>query len=340
MSIRKLAQMTGLSIATVSNVLNGTRATSEESKTRVLAAAEEIGYRPNLAARMLRTQRSNTIALIVPTDESNRNANYFYMDMLLGIHTKLEETGYNVIVATYGSGSGGERSLSAVEVCRKQWVDGVLLVPSSKNPKQLEVLREMDVPFVLVDRLVTGSGYSYVGSDNELGAEQAVELLIRSGKRRIGLIGGGLTISSGNERFTGYQRALEAGGIPYSEGLVMLTKQFSAERGGACALALLERGVDALFVTDNVLTRGALEALKRERVSIPDQVGIVGYDYYDWMSLTSPPLTTVKQQTHQMGYVAAEMLMRKLAGMDVNERITMGTELILGGSHGGGLALD
>ncbi|BDF72322.1 LacI family transcriptional regulator [Oscillospiraceae bacterium] len=334
MSIRKIAAMTGLSISTVSNVLNDTRVTSEESKQKVLEAAGKIGYRPNLAARMLRTQRSNTVALIIPTDEANRNANFFYMDMLLGIHKKLRETDYNVIVATYGGTSGGERSLSAVEVCKKQWVDGVIFVPSSKNARQLDVLREMEIPFVLADRKVDGGGYSFVGSDNEGGAFDAVSRLIGSGRRRVGFVGGALSVSSGSERFEGYRNALEAAGLAYDEGLAAMAEHFSVEDGEACVRRLLEQKADAIFVADNVLTMGAMRELNRQGVAIPGQTAIIGYDYFDWMGFLSPPVTSVRQRSHQMGYVAAEMLMRKLSGMEGNERIILETELVLGGSHG------
>lgn len=326
--------MTGLSISTVSNVFNGKRAVSEESRQKVLAAADKIGYRPNLAARMLRTQRSNTVAFIIPTDEENPNANFFYMDVLLGIHKKLVETNYNVIVTTYGGAGSGERSLSAVELCKQQWVDGVIFVPSSKNAKQLDVLREMDIPFVLADRKVDGFGYSFVGSDNESGAFHAVMELARGGRKRIGFIGGALANSSGSERFNGYRTAMETSGLGYEEDLAVMAERFSVKEGENCTRKLLEKDIDALFVADNILTMGALRELNRSQVRIPDQVAIIGFDYFEWMGFLSPPLTSVRQRSRQMGYVAAEMLMRKLNGMEGNERIILETELVLGNSHG------
>lgn len=119
-------------------------------------------------------------------------------------------------------------------------------------------------------------------------------------------------------------------GADYAE----ITQKHSIERGAECARALLERKVDAIFVSDNTLTMGAVIELNRQHISIPDQVSIIGYDNFDWMDLMTPPLTTVKQQAYQMGYVAAEMVMRKLNGMDAEEHITMKTQLILRGSHG------
>lgn len=334
MSIKQVAKMTGLSISTVSNVFNGKRAVSEESRQKVLAAADEIGYRPNLAARMLRTQRSNTVAFIIPTDEENPNANFFYMDVLLGIHKKLVETNYNVIVTTYGGAGSGERSLGAVELCKQQWVDGVIFVPSSKSARQLDVLKEMGIPFVLADRKVDGFGYSFVGSDHEGGAFKAVMELYKSGHRRIGFIGGALANSAGSERFNGYRTAVEACGLGYDESLVIMADHFSVKEGENCTEQLLKKGIDAVFVADNILTMGAMRQLNSNHVIIPDQVAIIGFDYFEWMGFLSPPLTSVRQRSRQMGYVAAEMLMRKLNGMDGNEQIILETELVLGKSHG------
>ena len=335
MSIRKIAEMTGLSIATVSNVINGTRPTSEESKRRVMAAAAQIGYRPNLAARMLRTQRSNTIAFIIPTDEANRNANFFYMDVLLGIHQKLWETGFNVIVANYGSTATGERSLSAVEVCRKQWVDGVIFVPSSRSAAQLDVLQEMAVPFVLVDRRVDSkSSYSFVGSDHEQGAYDAVQLLVRNGYRKIGFIGGALKVASGYERCRGYLRAIRDCGFGYEEEYVHLTRYFSQEEGRKAVRHLINKGVDGLLIADNALSMGAVQELQKLGVHVPEEIGVVGYDGFDWMEFTQPALTAVKQQAHKMGYLAAELIMKRISGDEKNEQIRLKTSLALRQSHG------
>ncbi|MCE5208496.1 MAG: LacI family transcriptional regulator [Chloroflexi bacterium] len=334
MSIKKIAEMTGLSTATVSHALNNNRKVSDSSRQKVLIAAHEIGYRPNLAARMLRTQKSSTIAFVIPTDELNRNANYFYMDVLLGIRKKLAETNYYVIVSNYGASAEGEKSLRAVQVLQKQWVDGIILVPSSRNPNQLNILKEMGVPFVLVDRRVDGSDFSCVDSSNETGAYEAVSLLARSGKKKIGLLGGGLGVSSGAMRYSGYKKAIHSLGFDYEDEYVILAKQYSIENGRLFARELLARGIDGLFVSDNVLTMGAVLELNSQGVKIPEDIGIIGYDDFDWMDMITPPLTTVKQPAYQMGYVAAEMMMRKIIGMDVNEKVMLDTSIVVRKSHG------
>ncbi len=334
MSIKKIAEMTGLSTATVSHVINASKPVSEENRRKVLEAAKSISYRPNLAAQFLKTQKSNTIAFVIPTEEGNTNANFFYMDILLGIRKKLLETGYDVIVSNYGLCGDQEKSLRALKVCQKQWVDAVLFVPSSKDSAQIEVLRSMGVPFVLVDRKVDGGGFSYVGSDNEKGSYDAVSLLASQGRKTIGFIGGNLNVSSGLERYNGYKRALADAGFTYGDEYAQLTEAYSMGRGAECARSLIKSGIDALFISDNTLTMGAVNELKNEGISIPDRISVIGYDNFDWMDLITPPLTTVKQQSYQMGYVAAEMVMRKLSGMDSEERMTLGTELVLRASHG------
>jgi LacI family transcriptional regulator len=300
----------------------------------VLLAAKEINYRPNYAARMLKTQKSKTIALILPTDEANPNANLFYMDLLLGIMKKLSETDYDIIVSNYSGYTEGERSLRAVQVCQKQWVDAIILVPSSVNPDQLKVLRQMDVPFVLADRRVDDPDFSCVDSDNETGTARAVELLAKSGRKRIGFIGGAQHVSTGIARYTGYRKAIDGLGCGFGDELVERPKRYSIDDGGLCTKALLQKEVDGFVVSDNTLTMGAVLELNRQGVRIPDDVGIIGYDDFDWMELMRPPLTTVKQQVYHMGYLAADMVMRKLSGAGVNEKIMLDTSIVVRKSHG------
>lgn len=334
MSLRKLSKMTGLSTATISHVLNNSKPVSAATRSKVLAAAKSIQYRPNLAAQFMRTQKSNTIALVIPTDEGNTNANFYYMDILMGIRKKLLETGYEIIVSNYGLTNDQEKSLRAVNVCQKQWVDAVIFVPSSRSRSQLEVLESMAVPYVLIDRKVDGNGFSYVGSSNETGTYEAVSLLASSGRKKIGFIGGNLDISSGYERYAGYKQALIDAGHDYGESYSCIINGFSMEHGRACTRNLLDQGADAIFVADNTLTMGAVAELNKSGVSMPGDVALIGYDNFDWMDLTTPALSRVQQQAFQMGYVAAEMMMRKLTGMLVDETIILGTTLVLRESHG------
>ncbi|GHU77345.1 LacI family transcriptional regulator [Clostridia bacterium] len=335
MSLKQIASITGLSISTVSHAINGTRAVSAQNSAVVLAAAEKIGYRPNIAARMLKTQKSNTIALIIPNGENNLSANYFYMDALMGVRRKLMEAGYELIVSTYGMVSSGEKSISALQVLRNQWVDGVILVPSYKSDKQISVLvEELGLPFVLLDRRANNYECSCVDSDNEKGARDAVKLLASCGRTRIGYIGGGLATSTGRQRYNGYRSAITELGMNYDETLVKLHNSFSVTAGIQSAAELVDSGADALFAADNTVMLGAVQFLNRQGISIPDKVALVGYDDYEWMDMLNPPITTVRQQAGQMGYIAAEMILHKLNGIDANEKIVLETSLVLRKSHG------
>lgn len=335
MSLKKIASMTGLSISTISHAINGTRAVSAESREAVLAAAKEIGYRPNVAARMLRTQRSNAIALIIPNGETNPNASYFYMDVIMGVRRKMVEVGCELIVSTYDMHGRGDKGIGALQVLRNQWIDGVILVPSAESDKQISVLTdELDLPFVLLDRRASKYEYSCVDSDNEGGAQDAVHLLASCGRRRIGYIGGGLGTSTGRQRLSGYKRALEEIGHTVDDSLIQLHGTFSIEQGMQAAEKLVENGADAIFAADNTMMMGAIRYLNERAITIPDQVAVIGFDDFDWMEITNPPITTIRQQATQMGYIAAEMLLRKLNGMDSNEKIVLSTRLVMRRSHG------
>ncbi|GHV25950.1 LacI family transcriptional regulator [Clostridia bacterium] len=333
MSLKKIATITGLSISTVSHAINGTRAVSQQASAAVLSAAEKIGYRPNIAARMLRTQKSNTIALIIPNGEQNISANYFYMDALMGVRKKLMEAGYELIVSTYGM--VGDKSISALQVLRNQWVDGVILVPSYESDRQISVLEgELGLPFVLLDRRANNYECSCVDSDNEKGAFDAVMLLSSCGRRRIGYIGGGMATSTGRQRYSGYRSALAKLGINYDEALVRLHNSFSVAAGTESAVALIANDADALFAADNAMMLGAVQYLNTTGILIPDQIAVVGYDDYAWMDMMNPPITTVRQPAGQMGYIAAEMILHKLSGIEANEKIVLETSLVLRKSHG------
>ena len=151
MSIRKIAEMTGLSITTVSHAINGTRKVSIKSKKLIDEAIKETGYKPNLAAQMMKTQRSKTIALIIPATEPNNSTNCFYFDVLNGAKVFLENNGYDLIVSTYPE-DNPRYNLSDMQVLQRRWVDGILLVPPSNDYAKIKSVEELNLPIVLLDR--------------------------------------------------------------------------------------------------------------------------------------------------------------------------------------------
>ncbi|WP_308754713.1 LacI family DNA-binding transcriptional regulator [uncultured Anaerotruncus sp.] len=336
-SIREIADLTGLSVATVSHVINGTRKVSQASTDLVMKAIEETGYKPNYAARMLRTQRSNTIAMLIPRVEQGMSTNIFFMDVLSGAKDYFQSIGYSMIVATYSENDeDDEQDMRDLQVLKKQWMDGVLVVPNKKKYAHLMKIIESSLPFVLLDRSVTELDCSCVYSDSTKVSREAVELFFRGGKRRIGYIGGSTSFFTGYDRFSGYREGLESCGLPLDDALVVTSGKHTVQAGYLGAQKLVKNGADAIYISNDVQTVGALEFLQSQQLRIPNDVGIIAFEDYEWMTITSPPLTTVRQQPYKMGWLGAQLLHRKLGDPAFNEKIRLDAELVLRDSHGAG----
>lgn len=326
MSIKKIAEMTGLSTATVSHVINNSRAVSEKSRRKVELAMQQIGYRPNRAARTLKTQKSNTIAMLMPEIEPGNPSNMFFMNVLSGAKETLETNGYDLLISTYHEQSGGA---GAAAILQKQWVDGLLAVPNRLD----QPLETAGLPTVLIDRTVQDAACPCVHTDNRRAAADATGLLLKNGKTHIGYIGGPLSFSTGRDRLQGYQDALAAAHITLRPKWIQSDLPHSVENGASAANMLIKRGVDAIFVSNNVLAIGALQTLQRQQIAIPQQIALVAFEDYEWMELTSPPLTTVRQESFQMGSKAAEVLLDILAENPVPDDVVIPAKLILRQSH-------
>ena len=338
MSMRAIAKMTGLSVATVSHVINGTRAVSEKSRALVEAAVRETGYKPNRAARVLKTHRSNTVALVIPNVRPGRSTNFFYMNVLSGAKDTLAAQGYDLIVSTYfEENAAGEDARAEVSVLEKQWVDGMLLVPGEMDSGAVSLVRESGIPFVLIDRTVSQAEgvCPSVRSDNFTATRQAIRLFHQSGKRRIAYFGGMLGYSTGRERLEGYRAALRELSLPWDEAIVSCDVEYGLDQASAACEELLGRGIDAIFTSNNILTMGVLRTLREREIAVPTQVGVIGYEDYEWMEIFSPPVTTVRQQSYAMGAIGAEMLLKLLAGEALpRPEQVLEAPLIVRASHG------
>lgn len=334
--IKEIAERTGLSVATVSHVINGTRKVSKASTELVMKAIEETGYKPNYAARMLRTQRSNTIAMLIPRVEQGMSTNIFFMDVLSGAKDYLQSIGYSLIVATYSENDDGD-DMQELQVLKKQWVDGVLEVPNKKKHAHIEKILENGLPLVLLDRSLPELNCSNVYSDSLKVSAEAVELLNRCGRRRVGYIGGSVHFFTGYDRFCGYCRGLEKCGLQLDEKLVATSDKHTVQAGYEGAKKLIENGVDAIYVSNDVQTVGVLEYVQSKGLRIPKDLSVVAFEDYEWMAVTSPPLTTVRQQPYEMGWLGAQLLHKELENpeaAETKEAIRLEARLILRGSHG------
>lgn len=334
MSIKAIAQLTGLSTTTVSHFINGTRPVSKKSRELIADAIEQTGYKPNLAAQMLKTQRSKTVALIMPSTEPNNSTNTFFFNVLTGAKDELQKAGYELIISTYAeSCSSGD--LEKIPVLKKHWVDGVLLVPDSRYPRSSNLLNEIGLPLVLLDRKIDGLQVPSVSSDNESIVTEAIELLYDNGRRRIGYMGGPQAFSTSFERYRGYTSALTKLGLPLEENLLQTDCDYTISYGFLAAKRLLDQGADAIFSANSMLTMGLIKCLNQQKILVPAEVAIIGFDDYDWTEIVSPPITAVRQDSYQMGCVAAQTLVTLLDGkIPQQNNIVIPSTLTLRRSHG------
>ncbi len=333
MSIKTIAQMTGLSITTVSHALNGTRAVSQHSKQLVEEAVKKIGYKPNLAAQMLKTNRSHIIALLIPSTEPNNSTNCFFFDVLNGAREQLHANGYDLMVATY-SEQESEKHLANLQLLEKRLVDGILLVPFDRDVSALAEIRSLGIPIVLVDRRVENCSLPSVYSDNLEGARKAVHLLAQSGRKRIAFLCGNFEFSTSYDRHLGYLQGMRETALPIEEDLVFVNLPYTMQAGKEIAATLLKRGIDAVFSANNVLLMGLLQYFSEHNISVPHDVSVVGFDDYDWMNITPSPVTATFQNPYHMGCEAARLMLETLEGKDThNRRIALPCELVLRESH-------
>jgi len=328
--IRHVAQHAGVSTATVSHVINNTRFVSEKTKRKVYEAMQLLNYQPNSVARSLRSQKTNTIGLIVPILPSD-TSNFFFMTVAQGIQSKLKHHGYHLLLSTNTTESI-EDEREQIRLFNSKQIDGLFLASIADETSYLNEIVS-NYPVVFIDRRARGYDADCVVADGYGGSYKAVKTLIDKGHRRIGLLTGGLGISTSDERFKGYRQALEDHGIPYEDGMVKAAPS-SFESGYQHAKELLnEQELTALFIANNVLTMGAMRYVHEANLRIPEQLAVIGFDDYDWTRITTPPLSVIRQPSFELGEKAGEAMLERLADASKPyEEYRLDTTLVLRGS--------
>lgn len=275
-NIQDVAKRAGVSISTVSRVLNGTARVEATAAARVRAAVEELHYQPNRAARTLQTNRSRIIGLLI-TDIQNP----FFTTLIRGIEDVAQHNGYSVILCNSDEDSAKESQY--IKVLCEERVAGAIVVSTGERPRDLKLFREHHIPVVVVDRRIPGFDADAVLVDNVRGAREGVAHLLANGYRRIGIITGPVTTTTGRERLAGYRQALQEAGITPDPQLERYgTFKEASGHQLADELLSLRPAIDALFVANNLMTLGALEALYLRHVRVPDDIALVGFDEMPW----------------------------------------------------------
>ena len=338
-TLREIATRTGVSVSTVSRVLNGHSGVSSEVRERVLETAGELDYTPNAAARTLVLKRSHLIAVVIRTGDDREFEHPFYQVVLDGIKHHATKRGYDLYILSHAGEIYGDDSDYFVTRVRRHQAEGAVVM--GVREKDIEELVKMELPVVTVDFEPTGKLEKKVGfvqSDNYAGAEQATTHLVSLGRKRIAYIAGELYTAPGMKRLAGYRNALERADMPFRDEYVV-EGDFTSESGCKAMkkLLALEERPDAVFVACDMMALGAIRAAHDLGLRIPEDVAIVGFDDIHFASLSVPALTTIRQRKEEIGEKACEALIDLIEGRRAEPpRVTLPVDLVVRESCGGG----
>jgi len=326
LTLRDIAKKAGVSITTVSRALNNKPDVSSKTKDKILSIVKKSGYTPNLLAKSLRCQKSKTIGVVL-ADISNP----FFAAIAKGIEDTAHKRGYSIILVN--TDEEYEKEKEALRVLVEKRVDGFLITPVQKEYKDILRIKERRIPLVLLARHFDAIETNSVVNDDELGGFLATEYLIQKGHKRILYISGPLYNSSALERLNGYKRALKEHQIQFEEKLV---RGYTAKMGKVYTLMkeIVKEKLNftAIFTFSDFLALGVMKAIREEKLKIPDDVAVVGYDDIEFASFLETPLTTVHMRKYRLGMEGTNILIDEIEGKKVGEKpntLTIKPELIV-----------
>ncbi|MCL6667084.1 LacI family DNA-binding transcriptional regulator [Streptomyces panaciradicis] len=317
-----VARSAGVSVATVSHVLNGTRPVLPHTRQSVLDAIDRLGYTPNTLARSLVTSRTRSIGLAV-----SAISNPYFTEILQGVEAAALDAGHGLLIADPHDDPAHERTV--VQLLHERRVDGMIVAPSAEPRELLTYLARHDVPTVFLDRLVEADAegaraprdgdlrFDQVCAESAEPTARLVAHLAGLGHRRIALIAGLPGLSTTRERIAGYREGLAAAGLPHDDDLLAHGDSESAGAARATAALLsLAAPPTALVTANNAMTLGALRTLRDRGLSVPDDMALCCFDDFPWADLFSPRLTAIAQPGREIGTQAVRLLLERLAAPD------------------------
>jgi LacI family transcriptional regulator len=305
-TIKDVAALAGISYTTVSHVVNKTRPVSEEVRIKVEAAIKTLDYVPSAVARSLKAKTTATIGLLVPN-----SLNPYFAELARGIEDYCERNGYCVILCN--SDDNPDKQRSYLRVLLEKRIDGLIVASAGGDAGLAEGLTGVRTPMVIVDRGLEGVNVDLVRIDHEYGAYLATRHLLELGHRDIAMIGGPAGTSVAQMRLAGYRRALQEAGVEENRER-MLESDFTSTGGYNAAAILLEKSPpSAIFAGNDMIGIGVLRAAAERNVRVPSELSVIGFDDIQMSRYVYPALTTVGQSILQLGEMAAEVLLRRIA---------------------------
>lgn len=309
-NIKDVAQNAGVSISTVSHVINGTRFVADETKEKVKRAIKELNYSPNAVANSLRTKKSKTIGLVMPIGH-DENSNIFIMQVVLGIDTILRKKGYSTLLANSKDKVCYEKD--AIRDLLARQIDGLIIAPALGDHREIGTLLE-GRECVFVDRIPEGiENGDVILSDAFTGSRDAIKGMINYGHHKIGILCAKIGVyANSDSRLKGYYKALEENNIEVNKDYIRECSA-SLEDGYKQTKWLMENtDITALFIVSNIMGMGTVKYIQKSGKTIPDDLSITVFDDYDWTMIYNPPLCTVRQDAYEMGKRSAQILLRRL----------------------------
>ncbi|HAZ55345.1 MAG TPA: LacI family transcriptional regulator [Franconibacter helveticus] len=322
MSIQKIARLAGVSVATVSRVLNNSDTVKEKNREKVLQAIKASNYQPNLLARQLRTARSSMVLVLV-SDITNP----FCAELVKGIEEQAEQQGYRILLCN--SGSDIKRSRSSLQLLSGKIVDGVITMDAFTTLPELTQLIG-DTPWVQCAEYADAGDISCVGINDIDASRELVRYLVESGRQRVALINHDLSYKYAQLRQQGYLRELENHGLAWQAITYASALSFSAGKQAMEKLLQAQARPDAVFAVSDTLAAGAMAAVRQAGLRVPQDIAVAGFDGTELAEMVSPPLTTIAQPSRDIGRKAFSLLLQKMDNPHApTERVMMAWQLIV-----------
>jgi len=305
-TMKDVAKCAGVALVTVSRVVNANGYVHENTRARVQAAVDALGYIPNQVARNLNMRQTNTLALVLPTISDP-----FWYSIARGVEDEAESRGYSVLLCN--TDDDATKEARYIDAMLRDRVCGVVIVPAFESAAQLRRLQRQGMPFVQVHRRVAAIDSDFIGMDSYSGTRALTHHLITQGRTRIAYVGGANTLSTGVDRLAGYREALAAADIA-ADPVLIRTGPYRSRIGYEMVRDLLAAPArpDALVVSNSTLALGALHALAETNLKMPDDIAVAAYYIVDQGEDYSPFAVTAVQQTYDMARLGARCLFERL----------------------------
>lgn len=337
LNIKTIAEMAGVSVSTVSKIINNYSDISEETKTKVLEIMRQTGYVPSNSAKTLATKKSNLIGVIFAGKLNIDFTHPFFVEVLNAFKKQMGVLGYDLLFFS------NEKFYSIdgdyLARCLHFHVDGCIIVTGQQLEQSINELDLSDVPCIGVDIHLQGKNSSFIMSDNYKMSYKVVEHFYLQGYRELGYIGSTLESDISNMRENGYKDAIESFGLPTNEKWFVNGDNFFESSGYEAMSKMIQAGSlpRAIFAASDLIAIGAMRALKENKLSVPEDVAIIGCDDIEACKYTSPAVTTIKQNKDKIGKLASLMLHDLINNQSVTGNVVVEPELVIRESCGSGM---